>query len=311
MMENKAMKMTANKYEQYVSLRTDVPGYLVKATGLEGIQARVVAASVSNAGKKLTTLELRYPKFIHSELMTHRQFSRNASSSRAIPVETFIEQATNNPATPIHWGVNQSGMQAKEEQTDEVWAKSWWHNARDYAVLCTKDAQQVGLHKQIANRILEPWQYITTLVSATEWGNFFSLRVHPAAQPELQMLAVCAKLAMDAVVYNQTKWHLPYISEAEKEVLEEGALKSVSVARCCRVSYLRHGEGRNTIDDDIELANTLLNNGHFSPLEHVAVALKDPTLRSGNFEGWHQYRQIRQMQMPVKTVPVPLDWVIE
>ena len=79
------------------------------------MEVKVIADSISESGKRITTFQLKYPRFIHSEVMTHRVFSRNASSSRAIPVKKMIEQVRNNPAMPIHWGANQSGMQAKNE----------------------------------------------------------------------------------------------------------------------------------------------------------------------------------------------------
>lgn len=278
--------------------------YLSVVKGKGGISAKVVAASVSTSGKKLTTLELRYPRFIHSEFMTHRQFSRNASSSRAIPVERFIEQVSTNPATPIHWGENQSGMRAKTTEVNTAWARQWWNMAAQTAVEFAGEAKDMGLHKQIANRILEPWQFMTTLVSATEWDNFFAQRISPAAQPEICELALCMQEAMVLADYTETLWHLPYITASEEELTLEDQ-KKVSAARCCRVSYNRQGVNQSYVSEDLSRHNALLESGHWSPFEHVAVALTDVKYRSGNFRGWHQYRNIVQGVNPVTVTEVP------
>jgi hypothetical protein len=68
------------------------------------ITAKVIADSIADGCPRLITLQLRYPRFIHSEFMTHRAFSRNASSSRAIPVERLIQDVIDDPAMPVYWG---------------------------------------------------------------------------------------------------------------------------------------------------------------------------------------------------------------
>src|SRR5690606_30080072 len=119
-------------------------------------------------------MQLRYPRFIHAEFMTHRAFSRNASSSRAIPVHKMLSQVWNDPATPIHWGASRPGMQAREEL--KGWkrkaAQAIWKLAGRAACVFAWGAMKLGLHKQVANRILEPWQYIHVVVTATDWDNF-------------------------------------------------------------------------------------------------------------------------------------------
>jgi hypothetical protein len=277
--------------------------YLSEVEGLNGISAKVVAASVSSVGKKLTTLELRYPRFIHSELMTHRLFSRNASSSRAIPVSKMIEQVKHNPATPIHWGLNQPGMQAQDEQVDTNWANNWWGMAAYTARTFAETANEMGLHKQITNRILEPWQFMTTLVSSTEWDNFFAQRISPAAQPEINELALCMKQAMEGATYTQTLCHLPYIRPTDEGLSLDDKMK-VSVARCCRVSYNNLNADSHSFDD-IERHDSLLESGHWSPFEHVAVAMNNPDIQSSNFRGWHQYRNILQKVKPM--LPIEVD----
>jgi thymidylate synthase ThyX len=302
------------------------------------INAKILLDSVNPCGNRILT----YPRFFHSELMTHRVFSRNAASSRAIPVKRMIEDIKNDPAMPIFWGKNQSGMQAKEELDDilknrEIFtspvgnsvdpcklnvtakqaAKHEWLAARDSAIKHAERMLELGLHKQIANRILEPFMHMTVLVTATEFENFFSLRAHPDAQPEFQDLAY---KMLDLYQSNEPQklkegeWHIPFGDKLNEEIvwalankerdlramsntadeeivnLQKQTIKlKIATARCARTSYLNF-EGKDDYNKDIELHDILANSGHWSPFEHSAKALSKPT-QSGNFVGWEQYRK--------------------
>lgn len=279
------------------------------------ISAKVITDSISEAGNRITTLQLTYPRFIHSEFLTHRVFSRNASSSRAIPVKKMIEMVRNEPAMPIHWGKNQPGMQASEEIQHAGVAKDIWLRAARNAASIAEEMEQIGLHKQVANRILEPFQHIHVVVTATEWKNFFALRDHPDAQPEIHELAIQMRTAMDASVPKLIKtgeWHLPYVTNGEREAemnSEAGyeTLRKVSAARCCRVSYLRHDGLPASIEEDLALCERLAGSVpiHASPFEHQATpdrrvdygmpGIWRQVKLHGNFVGWIQYRkQIEQ-----------------
>ncbi len=260
------------------------------------MQVKIIANSVSPSGVRLTTFQLKYQRFIHSELMTHRVFSRNASSSRAIPVMTMLKQVWNDPATPISWGKNKTGMQAETDlQGFSKWAaKKLWGVSGKFACLFAYAMTKVGLHKQVANRILEPWQYIHVVLSATEFDNFFELRNHPDAQPEIQELAKEMQRQYNEAAINKMQigeWHLPYIHESEKDLPLE-ILKKVSAARCCRVSYLKHDGHTSTVDEDVKLHDRLVNAvpPHMSPVEHQAVCTDDGEF-NGNFYQWKQYRK--------------------
>lgn len=312
------------------------------------ISAKIIADSVAN-GIRITTMELEYPRFIHAECKTHRilslddenyevvlkqsadfmedpMLSRNASSSRAIPVKKFIERIQENPAMPLHWGKNQPGMQAAEEFDEEAIRdfKSDWLDAMRVSMRWAKHFAEVGVHKQVTNRLLDTFGHIKVIVTATEWENFFKLRLHPSAQPEMQELARVMKEAMDYSATTELipgEWHLPYVEYDEFQCADgsidmEKAIKC-SVARCARVSYLNHDKSNPDIEMDIALANTLLLDGHLSPFEHQASPMIEPSdtgiaisnvdiynmqegvthvttkgeLWSGNFRGWVQYRQ--------------------
>jgi len=292
------------------------------------ISAKIVADSISPDGVRLVTMELNYHRFIHSEFMTHRVFSRNASSSRAIPVEKMIAAVRSSPAMPIHWGKNQPGMQAREElprqwvlhphNGEKEQFEGYWKSSAISAARCAEGLAEIGMHKQIVNRLTEPFQWIKVLVTATEWDNFFKLRHHEDAQPEIAQLALRMKEAMEGsipVELQPGEWHLPYVDCRRKDQIDdlEASIKC-SVARCARVSYLNHDNSNSDIDKDIALADMLLNAGHMSPFEHQATPIPDVVYKdetdfdlnyiegithidrnrnywSGNFRGWIQHRQ--------------------
>ncbi len=258
------------------------------------IKASIVSDSISPIGQRITTFLLTYPRFIHSELMTHRDFSRNAASSRAIPVEKMIDRITQEPATPVFWGKNQRGMQAAEPLTDidKQLAQDEWNAAMLSAVKHARKMLELGVHKQIANRLVEPFMHITTLVTATQYANFFNLRAHKDAQPEFQELAF-----QMLELYKDNKpeakeagdWHLPFADKYLTEGLTTAELLKIVTARAARLSYLTF-EGDIDHQKDYELHDRLAESGHWSPFEHAAQALRY-TERSGNFVGWKPYRK--------------------
>lgn len=265
------------------------------------IYAKVIEDSISNGGHRLTTLECSYPRFIHSEVMTHRVFSRNAMSSRAIPVAKMIEQVRTNPAAPIHWGANQPGMQAHQEVANTDVARTAWKIAAGRAADDAEFLNTMGLHKQVVNRILEPFQWMRTIISATEWDNFFALRAHPDAQPEFQALAVAMRNAMagsspvhrgPGTGFASAGWHLPYVLAGERMGLPADTLTKISAARCARVSYLTHDGDNPSIDKDLTLFDRLVGSSpmHASPIEHQAM----PGSGQRNFVGWKQLREFHE-----------------
>ena len=190
------------------------------------ITAKVIADSISPSGQRITTLEIEYPRFILSELNTHGMLVKNSSSSRAIPIKTMIAQIVENGATPLYWGKAKSGMQAGEEVVgnDLSVIQYLWDLARSNAIASADVLSQMGLHKQTANRLLEPFQMMKTVITGTDWDNFFNLRIHPDAQPEFCMLAYKMYVAMKKSVPTPLKsgeWHLPYV-DSSHELSDEG-----------------------------------------------------------------------------------------
>lgn len=257
------------------------------------ISAEIIADSVQPEGYRITSYILTYPRFIHSELMTHRVFSRNAASSRAIPVQKTIEEIRNNPARPVYWGKNQKGMQAQEELEPELAndAINVWDEAAHVAISHVERLIALNVHKQIANRLLEPWMHTKTLVTATEYNNFFALRCHKDAQPEFQCLAwkmldVYCKSEPENKQYGE--WHLPFGGILRSSVTIQEALK-ICTARAARLSY-KTFDGDISEEKDFALHDQLMNNGHWSPFEHCARAIKE-NVEDSNFKGWWQYRK--------------------
>lgn len=306
------------------------------------ISARIIADSMSPNGVRITTYELEYPRFIHAEFMTHRLFSRNAASSRAIPVATAIKLIIADTAMPIHWGKNQPGMSAKEECNEKVFLgckdtshdhsgkhyprENAWKSARDRAIFVAEAFNEAGYHKQIVNRLLEPFTHIKVVLTATEYDNFFWLRKHPDAQPEIQELAEKmweARQNSKPFALDPGMWHVPYYMDGywEKDSHSEKSYDTdihgnsledaiaISASCCAQVSY------RKT-DDSLEKARDIYKRlveskpVHASPFEHQATPIglekmlpKGVThqtfgermdLWSGNFRGWIQNRQLIQ-----------------
>lgn len=273
-----------------------------------GFEVKIIARSISEQGMPLVTAQFKYPRFIHAEFMTHREFSRNASSSRAIPVKKMIEQVRLDPAMPIHWGANQPGMQA-DNQLDPVKlaiAKDQWHEAAWNAANVAEAMEYTGLHKQVANRILEPFQWMHVIATTSNTSNFFGLRRHKDAQPEIKLVADLWHEALEQTPVKLIKnddWHLPYISGADYEAafkyLKIGRiirsepsktevvnlLVAVSAARCARVSYLTHDGNLPTVEQDLQLYQRLVGAQplHASPTEHQATP---DIMTKGDFEGY-------------------------
>ena len=258
-------------------------------------QVKIICDSISPVGARITTFELVYPRFIHGEFMTHRVFSRNAASSRAIPVKTFLKQVLFNRVDPLHWGANQSGMQASTELkgVKRFLAKKLWATAAVGAVCTAYLMSKVGLHKQVANRILEPFQWMRTVVTATEWDGFFELRCHKDAQPEIHHLALMMRQAMEVSKPVERKHHLPYVEEVPTNIQEYKRLAKLSAARCARTSYVKFDGSIPTDKDDFGLYNKLIEAkpAHASPVEHQARCYSYSQAWSGNFKGWKQHRK--------------------
>lgn len=288
------------------------------------ISAKIIADSrCAASGDRLTTMQLRYPRFIHAECKTHRllriddaeveflheislmddpDLSRNASSSRAVPVAMLIEEARTNPAMPVRFGANRPGMQDKGGDHDALirgeTAEELWKRAAASAAMYAEAFEAAGYHKQVVNRILEPYTHINVVVSATEWNNFFALRRHGDADPTMRALADAMWEAMQASTPRRLTtddWHMPYVSDEERRTHTVEQCLVMSAARCARVSYNKHDGTSPSYEDDQKLYDRLVTAElvHASPLEHQGKP--DPWGTAeflwGNFKGFIQYRK--------------------
>jgi len=262
-------------------------------------RCELLTASVNPCGVPLYSILLTYPRVMHAELLTHRMFSKNSASSRAIPTAKMISLLEADPYYPIRWGKNQSGMQAKDENLDqyeEAQARAIWNNMMRVCIDGVRRLNELGLHKQWANRPLEWFSWITVVLSATDFSNFFGLRDHPAAMPEFQFVAHGIKELIASTEPKQLHcgdWHMPFTDDYADLVAagyEHNDIVKISAGRCARVSYLNHNGTRDP-KDDIALADRLAgqNPGHWSPFEHVAMAQNDRE-RCRNFRGFTQLR---------------------
>lgn len=265
----------------------------------EHTSATIIADSVNQYGNRIITFSLKYWRAIHGELMTHRVFSRNAASSRAIPVAKMIEQVETNPFMQLKVGKNIPGMQAKEYLEGEELEKfqAEWKRSAQLMAEQAKVLNSMGVHKQSINRILEPWQIMQTVVTTTNTDNFYELRIHEDAEPHINALATCMYNAQSESTpvkrVSVNDWHLPYISDEERATLPLEVLLACSTARCARVSYLTHEGKVPDVEADKILFERLVGSRplHASPCEHQAY----PNPIKGyvkNFNGWVQHRAL-------------------
>lgn len=306
-------------------------------------ETKVILDSISPAGARLTTITATYPRFIHSEILTHRDRARNSASSRAIPFPTMSERIDADPVIPLQWPGEQSGMQGGDEIPEYLrpLARAIWlraladaqkhakalHNigltaqnecmeqayldhdeARGLQAVDITDAAEAAIkvHKSIPNRIVEPWMWITVVMTATEWKNFFRLRCHPDAEIHFQKIAGMIRDALDASLPVERMHHLPFVIGYDENELDIAGFDlrqkyEISTARCARVSYLTHEQIRDP-KKDVGLFERLVQGsgfGHFSPHEHPAGAHGNRFHRSGPFVGWDQFRK----QFPLENEP--------
>jgi len=277
--------------------------------------AKVILDSISSSGHRLTTMEVVMHRFVLAEFNTHRVFSRNSASSRAIPVKKQIQRVLEDPAIPLSWPSERPGMQGGELQSDgaRIRSERIWLEARDSAVQAVLNLTNARrepenellepLHKSVANRLLEPFMWHTVIVSATEWRNFFGLRCNPLAQPEIRAAADVMRVAYvssEPKEIPNSEWHMPYIQDGEfhDNSLRPDTLRMISAARCARVSYLTH-DGIKSHEADLKLYDQLTSADppHSSPLEHVATPCATHygdhfACHLGNFTGWDQLRHM-------------------
>jgi hypothetical protein len=271
-----------------------------------GYAAKVICDSVSPLGVRLTTLEVTFPRFILAEVNTHRALSKSSASSRAIPVAKRIQSAIEDPFIPEVFGKNEKGMQSNAtlDELSNNMARAEWLAARDSAVASAKILAGLEVHKQYANRLLEPFLFHTAVISGTEWGNFFALRRGREAQPEFRITADLMFEAMaksNPVPAGYGDWHRPYVRDIDELELAqvtwsdadvEDILNRISIARCARVSYLTQ-DGKRDPNEDLSLFGRILAPGHMAPLEHVAIPELHPAASAeSNFRGWVQYRKL-------------------
>ena len=271
---------------------------------MNNTKVKVIADSINESGDRVTTLELEYPRIILAEFNTHRVFSRNTASSRAIPVNTMLKNIWNNMFIPWYWGANQSGMQAKVQLSKPriFIANALWKTGVCINLLGSYFLSSIGVHKQLANRNTEYASYIKTIVTSTDFDNFISLRLHPDAQPEIYDLAFKIKDALansKPELLKEGEWHIPYVNywRTYQNVLkyskDNGILcftldeaKKVSVSCCAQVSYRTND---TSIDKAIHITDVLSKSRpiHASPFEHVCT----PGQGKGNLKGFIQYRE--------------------
>ncbi len=247
-------------------------------------EAKVIADSISIIGHRVTTFEVTMHRFVLAEFNTHRVFSRNSASSRAIPVKKRMEEFLKYPAFPLTLPSEKPGMQGGVELENEWRDDARWfleniHNDVATAVrnyIEDHPEPETRLHKSVLARYIEPFLWHRVIVTATDWDGFFNQRISPLAQPEIHYPAQMMLEAYEAstpVQKRDGEWHLPYTTDWDKKEFDEMELIKLSAARCARVSYLTH-DGEHDPEKDMKLWDRLVESDppHASPLEHPCRA---------------------------------------
>lgn len=295
------------------------------------ISAKIICDSKNKFGNRLTTFILTFPRIVLAEFNTHRMFSRNSASSRAIPFSKMLDMVKTNPFIPIKWMKEHKGMQGTDyfDLSNISELNNSWIIARNQAIDSANELSKMGLTKQICNRLLEPFMWHTVLLTATEFENFFALRAHENAEIHIQDLAEKMLIEYnqsEPKLLNEGEWHIPFGDKMENarldllshklmmETLETeekineyiNKLKvKIATARCARISY-NNFEGKDDYEADLELHDRLLFSGHFSPFEHCAKTMNAFEFHNhslvqnekiqfgicGNFYGFIQYRKM-------------------
>lgn len=269
------------------------------------ISAKIIEDSISGSKIRLTTMQICFHRFVLPEFNTHRMISKSFRSSRAVPVKTLLTEVRYSPALPVTWQVNQKGMQGGAEMDSETAAKceAEWRKSANDAASSAEIQMGLGLHKSWANRVLEPYLYVHGVVTSVNYANLFALRCHPDAQPEFRVLAEAMRDALNESKPNRLKmgeWHLPYVTQEEREQMSITQATKLSVSRCARVSYRTHDGRLPNLEEDFALYDRLLGSVplHASPAEHQATPDKRigggkwlKQKHHGNLAGWIQFRK--------------------
>lgn len=272
------------------------------------------------SANRITTFKVTLPRIVLPELRTHRMIfsddgetlraysvdlptpvSMNAMSSRATPVKRFIKKMKEGYYFVPKFRMNAKGMQPGEWSAEETNANAahWWNHAYQAAVEAAEAMHQIGISKEIANRVLEPYMFVDVLLTATEWKNFLMLRTHPDAQYEIRLLALEIEKALrfsSPTTIRPGQWHLPYMDTLDMQACQiVGAdPRKVSAARCARISILSFTTGdKSTIEEDLALFDKLAGSipKHLSPLEHPARCDGSGKWHA-NLKGWQPYRSV-------------------
>lgn len=288
----------------------------IQQTPSDNYKAEIIADTIDPFTKKrVTSVQVTFPRAILPQLNTHGALARSASSTRAIPTKRYIEDLTANTAEPIVWLLNEPGMQgytvADSEKADRC--KSIWYEARDKMIELAQQLADEGIHKEYVNHLLNPFVLSRVIITATEWDNFFKLRIHEAAQPGFIKLASLIKQAMDNSTPDISDIHAPYLTDAEHAEMIEAikqcnyvyafSFLKISAARCARVSYLNHDGNKTTIEQDLNLYKRLIESDpmHASPSEHVAISLTRLNWMKKDYFNESDCRRLRGF-VPLRTI---------
>jgi hypothetical protein len=267
---------------------------LSKVETPNGGYAEVVKHSVSPDGKEIITFSLKYGLIIHAEVLRHKLLNHSVKSNRAIPCKNIRREVLDDPYVPVHFGSNQPGMVADKEHPFQKLVRNTWKAARYPAVGVHWFLDKIGVHKEVCNRLLNPWQWVRETLTGTELDNFYNLRLHRDAQKDVYVLAKAMYQAQEKSspeLLQAGEWHVPYVGTYREggklvyadtngdRISSEEAIKC-SAARCARSSYDKHDGTSTNLKNDLKLYQRLIDSdpAHASPCEHIGTPMEYPEI---------------------------------
>lgn len=299
----------------------------------KNIKAEIVAHSRNiETGDELITYRLTYPRMLLAQVNTYKQITKITSSSRAQPFNKVVEVIENDPFIPLAYQRAHKGMQGTEYFTDEEEIRQRdleWLTARDKAVEQAKKLNDLGVTKQVTNRILEAYMWVTQLVTGTReaYEHLFNQRCPEyevggvkgrskkemgldlsdeewltcnKGHAEIHFMDLAEKM-YDALRDSEPKelkpgeLHIPYLDTPlmTPDLSPEDVIK-YSCGLTAHTSYTTIGDGtKMTIEKARGLFDHCLENGHYSVFEMIGKAMSKDELDDPRRRGFRGFIQLR------------------
>lgn len=137
----------------------------------------------------------------------------------------------------------------------------------------------LSVHKQVLNRVLEPYMFHEVIVTSSYFDNFLKLRDHNEADPAIWGVS---HLLGEAIAHSEptiSEIHAPFSSNLEKTLIlgqPWPVARPHLIKSAMESAQISYNDKSRAIKSTAtaERGESLLTAGHLSPFEHVAVATR-------------------------------------